>query len=185
LIADKSKEKNIAADEIKIEVTKNGPYIVTGKVPVFEQIIIVDTDGIPVEWGKGKEYPAREKCGLCRCGQTENKPYCDGSHIKAAFDGTEAADFEPFLKKAKIIEGPELNLADAEDLCASARFCSARCASRSARSLSTAAFNWAIYALMSISCGDRAASNLYNSFCLTRRPCCRCAEWVFAHFAHF
>ncbi|HTY74559.1 MAG TPA: CDGSH iron-sulfur domain-containing protein, partial [Candidatus Nanoarchaeia archaeon] len=74
-------------------------------------------------WRKGKEYPQREKCGLCRCGQTQNKPYCDGSHVKAGFDGTEEADFEPFSKKAKIIEGPELNLADAEELCASARFC--------------------------------------------------------------
>jgi len=122
LAIDKSKEKE-AATEVKIEVTKNGPYIVSGKVPIFEQIIIVDKDGIPIEWRKGKEYPPREKCGLCRCGQSQNKPYCDGSHIKAGFDGTEEADFEPFSKKAKIIEGPELNLADAEELCASARFC--------------------------------------------------------------
>ena len=123
MIASKAREKDTAADEIKIEVTKNGPYIVSGKAPVFEQIIIVDKDGIPIEWRKGKEYPAREKCGLCRCGQTANKPYCDGSHIKASFDGTETAGFETFLQKAKIIEGAELNLADAEDLCASARFC--------------------------------------------------------------
>ena len=123
MIADKAKEKEHGEEEIKIEVTKNGPYIVSGKVPVFEQIIIVDKEGIPVEWRKGKEYPAREKCGLCRCGQTANKPYCDGSHIKAGFDGTETAGFEPFAQKAKIIDGPELKLADNEDLCASARFC--------------------------------------------------------------
>jgi len=123
LIADKSKEKDTAAYEVKIEITHNGPYIVSGKVPIFEQIIIVDKDGIPVEWRKGKEYPPREKCGLCRCGQTKSKPYCDGSHAKAGFDGTETADFEPFIQKAKIIEGSELKLADVEDLCASARFC--------------------------------------------------------------
>ncbi|HTY73983.1 MAG TPA: CDGSH iron-sulfur domain-containing protein, partial [Candidatus Nanoarchaeia archaeon] len=116
MTTDKSKEKE-ATTEVKIEVTKNGPYIVSGKVPIFEQIIIVDKDGIPIEWRKGKVYPPREKCGLCRCGQTKNKPYCDGSHIKASFDGTEEADFEPFNKKAKIIEGPELNLADVEELC--------------------------------------------------------------------
>ena len=109
--------------KVSIQVTKNGPYIVSGKVPIFEQTIVVNEEGDPVEWRLGKQYPPKETCGLCRCGYTNNKPYCDGSHVKAKFDGTEAAGFESFDQKAKVIDGPELKLFDAEELCASARFC--------------------------------------------------------------
>ncbi len=120
--ATEKKETNPGESAIDIKVTKNGPYIVTGKIPLFEQIIVVDKEGIPVEWGMGKKFPEKEKCGLCRCGESKNKPYCDGTHVKINFDGTEET-IEPYLKQAKVIEGPELKLTDAEDLCASARFC--------------------------------------------------------------
>ena len=109
--------------EPEIKVTKNGPYIVSGKLPISEQIIIVNKEGVPVEWGSGKKYPLQEKCGLCRCGGSNNKPFCDGTHTKIGFDGTEAASSEPHLKQAKIMQGPTLKLFDVEDLCASARFC--------------------------------------------------------------
>jgi CDGSH-type Zn-finger protein len=109
--------------ELEIKVTKNGPYLVSGKLPISEQIIIVNKEGIPVEWRSGKKYPLQEKCGLCRCGQSKNKPFCDGTHTKTGFDGTESASNEPYLKQAKIIQGPTLKLTDAVDLCASARFC--------------------------------------------------------------
>jgi CDGSH-type Zn-finger protein len=65
----------------------------------------------------------QEQYALCRCGQSKNKPFCDGTHAKNHFDGTEAGDHEPFDKNAKVIRGPELTLADSEHLCAHARFC--------------------------------------------------------------
>ena len=107
----------------EIKVTKNGPYIVSGKLPLSEQIIIVNQEGIPVEWRSGKNYPSQEKYSLCRCGESKNKPFCDGTHAKISFDGTEEANNEPYLEQAKIIQGPALKLTDVEDLCASARFC--------------------------------------------------------------
>ena len=109
--------------QVKIKVSKNGPYIISGKTPLSEQIIIPNTEGDPHRWRKGKEYKPSHKCALCRCGQSKNKPFCDGSHIKTNFDGTETADKEQYLKQAKTIEGPEIKLTDVEDLCASARFC--------------------------------------------------------------
>ncbi len=110
-------------NDVEIKVSKNGPYMVSGKVPLSDQIIVVNEDGIPVEWRTGKNYPSQEKCGLCRCGKSEKKPFCDGTHAKIGFDGTETANTEPYLNQAKVVDGPELKLTDAEDLCASARFC--------------------------------------------------------------
>jgi CDGSH-type Zn-finger protein len=108
---------------IKIKVSKNGPYTISGKPSLSEQIIIPNTEGDPHQWRKREEYKVSDKYDLCRCGQSRTKPFCDKSHIKANFDGTETADQEPYLRHAKTIEGPEIKLTDIEDLCASARFC--------------------------------------------------------------
>jgi len=110
-------------NQAKIKVTENGPYTISGKVPLSEQTIIPNAEGDPYQWQKGKEYKTGEKCDLCRCGQSKHKPFCDKSHIKANFNGTETAHPETYLKHAKKTEGPELTLTDIEELCASARFC--------------------------------------------------------------
>ncbi len=36
--------------------------------------------GIPIESADGSMYEPRNRVTLCRCGMSENKPYCDGSH---------------------------------------------------------------------------------------------------------
>jgi CDGSH-type Zn-finger protein len=107
----------------KITVRKNGPYIVTGKVPLSKMEICNDVEGYCRTWREVKRYPLQEKYALCRCGQSNNKPFCDGAHAKIHFDGTEAGDYEPFDKAAEAICGPELTLADNKHLCVHARFC--------------------------------------------------------------
>jgi len=107
----------------KIEVTRDGPYLVTGGLPLSEQWIVTNAEGDSLDYREGKKHPAQPQYALCRCGHSGNKPFCDGSHQKARFDGTETASREPYLKQAKTIEGPALNLTDADSLCAFARFC--------------------------------------------------------------
>ncbi len=107
----------------KVSVTKNGPYLVQGNLPLAKEIIIADDEGISVEMGRGKEYPAQETYALCRCGHSGNKPYCDGTHAKTNFDGTETASREPYIEQAEKLEGPGYLLTDVSDLCAGARFC--------------------------------------------------------------
>jgi CDGSH-type Zn-finger protein len=107
----------------KIKVSKNGPYLISGEVPIQKQVIIADTDGTATRWQPGTKYPPQKICSLCRCGQSKNKPFCDGTHVKIGFDGTETAGDEAYLNQPKEIDGPALKLADVEDLCASARFC--------------------------------------------------------------
>jgi CDGSH-type Zn-finger protein len=36
--------------------------------------------GVPIESNDGSMYESRNRVTLCRCGKSENKPYCDGSH---------------------------------------------------------------------------------------------------------
>ena len=54
-----------------IQVTKDGPYHVTGGVALETE-----------SWGDGV---SRAHYALCRCGHSKNKPFCDGSHWAAKF----------------------------------------------------------------------------------------------------
>jgi CDGSH-type Zn-finger protein len=112
-----------AAANAKIKVTKNGPYLVSGGIPVSKQTIICDTEGTAFSWREDTTYQRQNICGLCRCGQSKKRPYCDGTHTKVGFDGTETAGNEEYLDKPTEIDGPTLKLIDIEELCASARFC--------------------------------------------------------------
>jgi len=109
--------------EVKVVVSKDGPYMVSGNVPLAKQTIVSDAAGDSQEWREGEALPARANYALCRCGHSRNKPYCDGTHTKVGFDGTETASREPYLKQAQLTEGPSQSLTDAEVLCAFARFC--------------------------------------------------------------
>jgi len=107
----------------RILISEDGPYVVTGHIPLAKQTISTDKDGGTEKWTKGKTYPTPEKYALCRCGQSKKKPFCDGTHAKIGFDGTETASREPYLNQAKVFDGPRLQLTDMESLCAFGRFC--------------------------------------------------------------
>ena len=106
-----------------ILVSEDGPYIVSGAVPLSKQVIGTDAKGDSESWQQGKTYDAGETYSLCRCGNSRTKPFCDGSHLRTHFDGTETASREPYLKQAEAMEGPGMVLTDAQGLCAFARFC--------------------------------------------------------------
>ena len=55
----------------QIGVIDDGPLWVTGKVPITTS--------------EGVELEARTRQTLCRCGASDNKPLCDGSHKEAGF----------------------------------------------------------------------------------------------------
>lgn len=120
------KKENVKATPRKparIKVSKDGPYLVSGGIPVMKKTIIADEEGTALEWRFDMRYPLQEKCGLCRCGKSERKPFCDGSHLKIGFVGTEMAGEEAYLDRPKVLDGSGITLSDVEDLCASARFC--------------------------------------------------------------
>lgn len=108
---------------MKIVVKKNGPYSVTGNVPIQIQTITPNKDGFSWDWIAGKSFETKAEVLLCRCGQSKTKPFCDGSHEKARWNPKETASREPYDAQAERIEGPGLDLQDQEILCAFARFC--------------------------------------------------------------
>jgi CDGSH-type Zn-finger protein len=60
--------------DVTITASENGPYLVSG------QVRLTDHDG--------REIDQPDEIHLCRCGQSGNKPSCDGSHLTVDFDGT-------------------------------------------------------------------------------------------------
>jgi CDGSH-type Zn-finger protein len=110
----------------KIKIKKDGPYLVSGNVPLSKEIIGIGEDNEPDRYMNGQAYPEQETYSLCRCGKSKNHPYCDGRHREIGFDGTETASKKKYLDRAGWVHGPELELSDVEDLCAMARFCHAK-----------------------------------------------------------
>lgn len=43
------------------------------------------TGRIPVVGIEGEAYEPRDRVTLCRCGDSGNKPFCDGSHGEVGF----------------------------------------------------------------------------------------------------
>ncbi len=65
-------EKQNEQSLTNIKVNAGGPYLVKGSV------VVVDKDG--------SETIKEGTIALCRCGGSQNKPYCDGSHTNIEFD---------------------------------------------------------------------------------------------------
>lgn len=58
----------------KITLLQNGPLMVEGTLPTV-------TDAA----GKVLDTTGKDKLFLCRCGHSNGKPFCDGSHKTADF----------------------------------------------------------------------------------------------------
>jgi CDGSH-type Zn-finger protein len=109
--------------EARIQVTKDGPYLVSGGIPLVKLVLVCDRRGNSVRWKEGEGVPAGESYALCRCGGSGNKPFCDGTHAKNHFHGTETASRVPYLERAEWTEGRDIRLSDAPGFCSHARFC--------------------------------------------------------------
>lgn len=60
--------------ENKINISDNGPLEVSGDFQLY------DSEGNP--------YPKKGKVYLCRCGLSNKKPFCDGSHKRGGFESS-------------------------------------------------------------------------------------------------
>ncbi len=79
---------NLSFEELRMSVTirtrKNGPFVVEGEVT------LIDYEGNPFTINTEKKAIA-----LCRCGHSERKPFCDGTHNRCGFIGDDLATPPP------------------------------------------------------------------------------------------
>jgi CDGSH-type Zn-finger protein len=72
--AARTQDARIFMTDVNITPSEDGPYLVSGPVH------LTDVDG--------REIPHPDQMALCRCGHSNNKPLCDGTHATIDFDGT-------------------------------------------------------------------------------------------------
>ena len=106
-----------------IKILKNGPVLVTGSSPLSQDDMIIGADNEPERWEKSHFYPPAPINALCRCGASSRKPFCDGSHARIGFDGTETAPVREDPGQIERTEGPTLDVTWSAKICATARFC--------------------------------------------------------------
>lgn len=76
-----------------VRVIPHGPYLVRGCVDVFD--------------AEGRSRVVDGICVLCRCGGSRTKPFCDGTHARIDFDGTESADDAPMADRRRAYPTPD------------------------------------------------------------------------------
>jgi CDGSH-type Zn-finger protein len=68
------------ADPILIRCRENGPLVVQGPLRIVDHL--------------GNEFSlpvGKDTIALCRCGHSQNKPFCDGSHRSSGFQAAQTA----------------------------------------------------------------------------------------------
>lgn len=68
------------SEPLTIRCRENGPYVIQGAVTIVDHL--------------GKAFPVpvgKDTIALCRCGQSKNRPFCDGSHRTCGFQAVELA----------------------------------------------------------------------------------------------
>ncbi len=110
-------------DDAKVKVQPNGPYVVSGAVPLRVKEPVMSEHGEPLTWRTGQVTDRGTAYALCRCGGSANKPYCDGAHASNGFDGTEAAPTDSFDDRKKTYPGTGIDVHDDRGICVHAGFC--------------------------------------------------------------
>ena len=115
------------ADELQnITVRPRGPYLVRGGIPLVRKSEIMSEHGEPLAWKKEDDLNAGDTYRLCRCGKSKTKPFCDGSHTVAGFDGSENADAGLIADREKTFTGQKIIVKDDHSLCVHSGFCGNR-----------------------------------------------------------
>jgi CDGSH-type Zn-finger protein len=70
----------------QITVRPNGPYLVRGGIPLVRKSQVMSEYGEPLAWQDDGSVDSQDVYRLCRCGQSNSKPFCDGSHTMLGFE---------------------------------------------------------------------------------------------------
>ncbi len=114
--------------DYRVEVTENGPYRVRGGVPLVRTSQVETEYGEPVAWAPDEPVTVKtpDDYDLCRCGHTSNPPFCDSTHEREPFDGTEVAARNAYDDRAYPYRGGDLTMRDDRTICTRAGYCGDR-----------------------------------------------------------
>ena len=93
-----------------IQVARNGPYLATNVASVRDYL--------------GQEVPVPPQVALCRCGASERKPFCDGSHASNGFTGDKDPKRVPDHRDT--YDGEQVTVFDNRGVCQHSGFCTDR-----------------------------------------------------------
>lgn len=113
-------------DRQRIVVLPDGPYVVSGGVPLRRKRKIVSAENNTLTWETGGPLANEHTYALCRCGHSSSKPFCDGTHARIGFDGTETADVRPYEELQHVHDGVGISAQRVGELCIHASFCIGR-----------------------------------------------------------
>ncbi len=97
----------------QVQAALNGPYLVTNVTRLTNWL--------------GEEVPARPTLALCRCGASESKPLCDGSHARIGFTAQKSPDRVPDQRDTYV--GQQVTVFDNRGICQHSGLCTDRLAS--------------------------------------------------------
>ncbi|MCB0303832.1 MAG: CDGSH iron-sulfur domain-containing protein [Calditrichaeota bacterium] len=92
---------------VTIQPTENGSLAVTGLENLRDS--------------RGEALPTKAKIYLCRCGGSNNKPFCDGSHKRNGFSG--ARESSASLDREKAYPGKQITVHDNRAICSHSERC--------------------------------------------------------------
>ena len=94
--------------KIVIKTSSNGPLVVINLKKIKESV------GLKVDLNDSA-------VALCRCGESNTKPFCDGTHGKIGFKDNKSEDRLP--RKSDTYIGKEITIHDDRGICSHAGYC--------------------------------------------------------------
>jgi len=94
-------------NKTSIQPSTNGPYIVK--------------ELNDLKNSKGETFEPQPMVALCRCGQSSNKPFCDGTHLKVGFTGEKVEGRQP--DKIDNYVGKDITIHDNRGVCSHRGYC--------------------------------------------------------------
>ncbi|MGH7541587.1 MAG: CDGSH iron-sulfur domain-containing protein, partial [Gemmatimonadota bacterium] len=113
--------------EIRIE--EDGPYQVTGDLPISRTRTVKTELGEPIDYAPFVRLEAGPGYRLCRCGRSNDKPFCDDSHLEEPrVDVKEMADHGLREERTDVFQSTDDGTVISDDLslCSKAGYCTDR-----------------------------------------------------------
>ena len=108
-----------------VTAAENGPLLVAGDVPLYRRRAVESEHGEPLTWQTTERIDTPVRYRLCRCGASEQKPFCDNSHAAAGFVAEDTAG-GTYTDRAKELGGTGITVVDDRSICVHAGFCGTR-----------------------------------------------------------